>query len=77
MVSSENDWDLSICGLNCVKCEIYLASHGDKSLQLELLTWFKKNIDSSIEDISCERCRGPTNHCWSSDCKMRSCAMKR
>jgi hypothetical protein len=77
MESTENDWNLSICGLNCAKCEIYLASHGDETLRLKLLNWFKKNIDSSIEDISCEKCRGPTNHCWSGDCKMRSCAIKR
>ena len=77
MTSTENDWDLSICGLNCAKCEIYLASHGDEALRLELLNWFKNNIDFSIEDISCERCRGPTGQCWSGDCKMRSCAMKR
>ena len=74
---NENDWDLSICGLNCAKCDMYLASHGDEALREELLNWFKENIDPSIEDISCEKCRGPTNQCWSDDCKMRSCAMKR
>ena len=77
MHSKEYDWDLVICGLNCAKCDIYLASHGDDALQKRLLNWFKKNIDSSIEDISCEKCRGSTNQCWSNDCKMRSCARKR
>lgn len=77
MRATENDWDLSICGLNCAKCEIYLASHGDDTLQKKLLKWFKDNIDPNIKVIRCEKCRGPTNKCWSDDCKMRSCAMKR
>jgi hypothetical protein len=77
MTSINNDWDLSICGLNCVKCDIYLASHGDEVLQQELLSWFKENVDPNIANISCEKCRGPTNKCWSDDCKMRSCSMKR
>lgn len=77
MVSIKNDWDLSICGLNCTKCDIYMASHGDEDLLKELLIWFKENVDSNIEIINCEKCRGPTNKCWSDDCKMRSCAIKR
>ena len=77
MKSIENDWDLAICGLNCAKCDIYRASHGDETLRLELLEWFQKNIDPKIEDISCEKCRGPTDQCWSGDCKMRTCAIER
>ena len=75
MHSNKNDWDISICGLNCAKCDLYLASHGDDALQRNLLSWFKENLDSSIETISCEKCRGPANQSWFGDCKMRSCAM--
>lgn len=77
MKSIENGWNLAICGLNCAKCDMYMASHGDEALRSELLNWFRKNIDPNIDDISCEKCRGPTDQCWSGDCKMRSCATKR
>jgi len=77
MNSSRLDWELSICGLNCAKCEIYQASHGDNALLEELMNYFKENVDPNIQTISCEKCKGPTNKCWSDDCEMRSCAMKR
>jgi hypothetical protein len=73
---NEDKWDISYCGLNCASCDIYLASHGDDELQKKILQWFQENIDSNINDISCEKCRGPTNKCWTEDCKLRSCAIK-
>ncbi len=72
-----DDWDLSFCGLNCVKCDIFLSSHGDEKLQEELVKWFKENVDSTIEHVNCEKCRSPIGECWSSDCELRSCATKR
>ena len=77
MNSNSNDWELSFCGLNCAKCDIYLASHGDEDLREELMTWFKENVDPNIENISCEKCRGLTSKCWSNDCEIRTCALKR
>lgn len=74
---SEDEWDISYCGLNCAKCDIFLASHGNEDLHEDLLNWFKENIDPEIESISCERCRGPTNECWSGDCEFRPCAMEK
>jgi len=74
--SIEDDWNISFCGLNCAKYEIYLASHGDEKLQEELVKWFKENIDPNIEYVSCELCRGPKQECWSIECELRSCAFK-
>jgi hypothetical protein len=74
--STKSNWDISFCGLNCAHCEIYLASHGDEKLQKQLVKWFKENIDPKIQYMSCEKCRGPKQECWSGDCEMRSCAMK-
>ena len=75
--TSEDEWDLSFCGLNCAKCEMYLASHGDDQLHEELVNWFQKNIDPNIDSISCERCRGDVSKCWSGDCEFRPCAMEK
>lgn len=30
-------WDVSVCGLNCAKCDIYEACHGNKKLMGEIL----------------------------------------
>ena len=57
MVSSENDWDLAICGLNCAKCDMYMASHGDDALHSELLKWFKENVDNAIVIKNGEKCK--------------------
>jgi len=37
------NWDISVCGLNCAKCDIYEACHGNKKLRGEILEWFGKN----------------------------------
>lgn len=72
-------WLISVCGLNCARCDIYLASHGDEKLQDELIKWFKRERNETIkpEQIRCEGCRGPLNIHWSSDCKMMLCTTKR
>ncbi|MFX0021125.1 MAG: DUF3795 domain-containing protein [Candidatus Hermodarchaeota archaeon] len=75
--SIENNWEISFCGLNCAKCDIFLASHGEDELREELLSWFKENIDPKIEYIGCEKCRGPNQDCWTPDCELRSCAIRR
>jgi len=40
MMSEE--WNLSICGLNCAKCDIYEAGHGNEELRNRIIEWFKK-----------------------------------
>jgi len=72
-------WSISVCGLNCAKCDIYLAAHGNERLRSEIIEWFKKECNKTIkpEQIRCEGCRGPLNVHWSSNCKMMLCAKKR
>ncbi|MFX0211401.1 MAG: DUF3795 domain-containing protein [Candidatus Hodarchaeota archaeon] len=72
--NKKSKWDLSFCGLNCAACEIYLASHGDNELHDRLLKFFKENVDSNLNSVSCEKCRGMTDKCWTSDCHFRTCA---
>jgi hypothetical protein len=77
MIDKQKSWDISYCGLNCSACEIYFASHGNTKLHERLLSWFQDNIDSSIDKISCEGCRGPEEKCWTNNCYFRDCAKKR
>ena len=72
-------WFLAVCGLNCAKRDIYLASRGDEKLRNEIIEWFKKERNETIkpEQIRCDGCRGPLNVHWSSDCKMMLCTRKR
>jgi len=70
---------ISVCGLNCAKCDIYLASHGNEKLRNEIIDWFKKERNKTIkpEQVRCEGCRGTLDTHWSSDCKMMLCAKNR
>jgi hypothetical protein len=72
-------WAISICGLNCAKCDMYEAGHGNQKLRDEIVEWFKKERNETVrqEEIRCEGCRGPLELHWSSDCKMMSCAKKK
>jgi len=73
------EWIIAVCGLNCAKCDIHLASRGNEKLRDEIVDWFKKERNSTIrpEQVRCEGCRGPLDVHWSSDCKMMLCAKKR
>ena len=72
-------WVISVCGLNCAKCDIYLAYHGDEKLMHEIIEWFKKERNENLgpQQIKCEGCRGPRDAHWSSDCRMMQCAVER
>lgn len=72
-------WSISVCGLNCAKCDIYSASHGDEKALNEIKDWFKQKRNKILkpEQIRCEGCKGSLETHWSSDCKMLLCAKKR
>lgn len=80
-MDSENSekWLISVCGLNCAKCDIYLAGRGNEKLRNEMIEWFKKERNKTIkpEQVKCDGCRGPLDAHWSSDCKMMLCAKNR
>lgn len=71
------NWNISICGLNCSKCDIYLASHGDQAILKELLDYFKEQRNEIVnpDSFACNGCRSSNDVHWSSDCKMRACAL--
>ena len=72
-------WSISVCGLNCARCDIYAAAHGDEKKRDEILEWFRKELDKTIkpEQVRCDGCRGSLEAHWSPDCEMMLCARKR
>lgn len=72
---NSDKWVISVCGLNCAKCDIYEAGHGNEKARNEIIEWFKKerNLTLKPEQITCEGCRGSLDTHWSSDCKMLLC----
>ncbi len=77
MRAEESDeWAISICGLNCAKCDMYEASHGNEKVRDEIIEWFKEKRSETLqpEQIRCEGCRGPLDAHWSPDCQMMACA---
>ena len=75
----KEEWNISICGLNCSKCDINLAYHGDQTILKEILDYFKEERNEILnpESIACNGCRSSNDVHWSSDCKMRTCALSR
>lgn len=73
------DWRISVCGLNCARCDIFNASHGDEKLRVEIRDWFleKRGKDFKLEQIRCEGCGCPPEQNWSGDCPMQRCAGER
>ena len=73
------EWNISVCGLNCARCDIRQAGLGDERLMDEMVEWFKEKSDTVVEpeQIMCDGCRGPLEHHWSPDCKMMKCAGER
>ena len=76
---SSNKWLISVCGLNCAKCDIYEAGRGNEKLRNEIVEWFCKERNETVkpEQVRCNGCRGSLDAHWSPDCKMRLCASKR
>lgn len=74
-----NEWLIAVCGLNCAKCDIYEAGHGNKKLRDEIIDWFRKEHNEAVkpEQVRCEGCTGPLIRHWSPDCKMMLCAKKK
>jgi len=72
-------WAIAFCGLNCARCDMYEAAHGNTKLRDEIVKWFKEQRNEIIkpEQIKCEGCRGPLDVQWSSDCKIMLCAKKK
>ena len=80
-MTSENsdNWVISICGLNCAKCDIYEASHGNEELRDEIVKWFERERNEELrsDQVSCEGCRDLLSTHWSSECRIMLCAKDR
>lgn len=76
---NSKDWNVSFCGLNCAKCDIYEAGHGNEKLRHEIVKWFLDERHETVkpEQIKCEGCKGTLDAHWSSDCKIMQCAKKK
>ena len=79
MGEPEREWNLSACGLNCAKCDIYMASHGDEGMRASIVDWFRdeRNVNLKPEQVRCEGCMGDPERHWSPDCGMMACAKER
>ena len=69
-------WSVSFCGLNCAKCDIHAAGHGNDKIRDEVVEWFRTERKKIIkpEQVTCEGCRGPLERHWSEDCRIMTCA---
>ena len=72
-------WLISVCGLNCAKCDIRQAYRGNEDLQNEIIDWFRKERNTPVKpaQIRCDGCRAPLDVHWSPDCRIMLCARKR
>jgi hypothetical protein len=79
MTEKSDRWFISVCGLNCAKCDMYQAGHGNEKLRDEIVEWFRKERNETVkpEQIRCEGCRGSPETHWSPDCKIMLCAKKK
>lgn len=67
---------IAYCGIDCGRCNIYLAPNNPK-IAKDLIRTFEGAWDNvKPEDFSCSTCRGPIDECWSSECWIRDCCSK-
>lgn len=76
---NSDEWLISICGLNCAQCDIYTAGRGNEKVRQEIVEWFKKERNETIdpEQVRCSGCTGQLEVHWSPDCKILLCAKER
>jgi hypothetical protein len=76
MMENTGNWAISFCGLNCAKCDILQATHGNEKLRSEIIEWFLKERNETLtpEQVKCEGCKGSLTAHWSPDCEILQCA---
>ncbi|MBP5357496.1 MAG: DUF3795 domain-containing protein [Clostridia bacterium] len=73
---------IAICGLNCEKCDAYLATknNDEKLREITAKKWSELNgVDIQPKDINCEGCRAngvKTVYCENL-CEIRQCALSK
>ena len=73
---------ISICGLICTDCPLYIATkYDDNTLREETVELISKKYGKNVlpEDINWEGCRGETEklYKYSNNCDIRKCGMSR
>ena len=64
---------IAVCGLNCGKCDIFLAPNNPKIAE-ELVIGFNGMWESvKPSDFHCSTCRGSRVNCWTEECRIREC----
>ena len=66
---------ISVCGLDCTKCKVYLAQY-NLGLANKLVKTFDNIWDNvKAEDFHCNTCRGEITDCWTKECWIRDCCI--
>lgn len=69
------------CGLDCSKCEAYQSTQAnDPAWQERLVEKWRIEFNAptmTLQDITCDGCRGPRLGGYCSMCSIRACALSR
>jgi hypothetical protein len=72
---------IAYCGLNCVECNAFKATHTkdtERKIQLAKKWTDDDNVEFRPEDIDCDGCKSKRISGWCRKiCKVRPCAEKR
>ncbi|RPI14771.1 MAG: DUF3795 domain-containing protein [Ignavibacteriae bacterium] len=69
---------LSACGLDCSKCDIFIAS-SNIEVAKKIAEWFNEFRHANIDykDIHCGGCKCNVNDHWSPDCWILNCCVSK
>ncbi len=67
---------ISVCGLNCGECEIYLAPDNHEIAKRLVTHFYGMWDDVKTSDFSCSTCRGDRSECWTEECWIRECCIE-
>ena len=67
---------ISVCGLNCWECEIYLASNNHEIAERLVKRFDGIWDDVKTSDFQCSTCRGDRSECWTEECWIRECCIE-
>ena len=67
---------ISVCGLNCGECEIYLAPNNHEIAKRLVKRFDGLWDDVKTSDFHCSTCRGDRSKCWTEECWIRECCIE-
>ncbi len=66
---------ISVCGLDCTQCKIYLASYNPGPVNKLVRTFNIMWDNVKLGDFHCSTCRGEIADCWTKECWIRNCCV--